>query len=311
MMNNNSASYRALNISVGKILIAAAWVDGEINQYELECIKSVILRLPDISFEDWRKLKIYLAYPLNKHEQENVIKNFSEKVFSKGHSKHAWSCLLKVLNADGNINIAEKEFANVLDSEMAVSSKDLLRKLKYFLFKSTIESQPGWQKKLEGREKFIHEFFDNPVYFVFRKALLTETITVVQTKPELQNICLYASIISWFAKLDGKVSEYEKEFIIKTLVQKCNLEKDVATCIADVSSSTDLSELELSNLCSSFAEESSSDQRKELFKSVTRMVVIDNILTVEELECLRTVALYLKIPKNIWMSSIRSISLST
>ena len=52
-MKNNSASYRALNVAVGKVLIAAAWVDGQINQYELECIKSVILRLPEITFEDW------------------------------------------------------------------------------------------------------------------------------------------------------------------------------------------------------------------------------------------------------------------
>lgn len=310
-MKKNPASYRALNVAVGKVLIAAAWVDGQINQYELECIKSVILRLPDITFEDWRKLKIYLAYPLSKPEQENVIRNFSDKVFSKGHSKHAWSCLLKVLNADGTINIAEKKFANALDSEMSVSSRGALRKLKYFLFKSTIESQPGWQKKLEGREKFIHEFFDNPVYFVFRKALLAESISVVQSKPELQNICLYASIISWFAKLDGKVSACEKEFIVKTLIQNCNLKKDVANCIANVSTSTDLSELELANLCTSFAEESFSEQRKELFRSVSRMVVIDNILTIDELESLRTVALYLKIPKNIWVSSLKSINIST
>lgn len=310
-MKNSTSSYRALNVSVGKVLIAAAWVDGEINQHEINCIKNIILRLPDISFEDWRKLKIYLAYPPNPPEQQSIIKNFSEKVFLKGHSKHAWSCLLDVLNADGNINVEEEDFAKELDSEMTESSSGILRKLKYYLLKSTIESQPGWQKKLEGRERFIHEFFDNPVYFVFRKALLTENISVVQSKPELQKICLFASILSWFAKLDGRLSACENDYIINALTEKCSLNIEVAKCMASVSNSVDLSELQLSNLCSSYAADSNREERDNLFKSIQKLVVMDNILTHEELECFRTLALYLEIPKDTWISCMKSIYLET
>ena len=310
-MTTSTDSYRALNVSVGKILIAAAWVDGEINQHELDCLKNTIIRLPNISFEDWRKLKIYLAYPLSPQEQQNVIQNFAEKVFSKGHSKHAWACLLQVLKSDGNINIEEKEFAKVLDEKIADFSTGILRKLKYFLFKSTIESQPGWQKKLEGREKFIHEFFDNPVYFVFRKALLSEDIEVVHSKPELQKVCLFASILYWFAKLDGKVSQCEKEFITKVLVKKCDLNQAVANCVTGVSNSIDISELELSNLCSSYAEDTDLEQRESLFKSISRLVAMDKVLTIKELESLRTLALYLNIPKKTWISCMQIIYVET
>ena len=99
-----SQGYRALNISLGKLLIAAAWVDGDLNDDELQCLKYLILRLPNVSFEDWRKLKIYLAYPISKFEQEAIVEDFTAKVFSKGHSKIAWDCLIQLLRSDGKIS---------------------------------------------------------------------------------------------------------------------------------------------------------------------------------------------------------------
>ena len=64
MTPSNNTGYKALNIALGKTLIAAAWVDGELNDKELECLKSLILQMPKITFDDWRKLKIYMAYPI-------------------------------------------------------------------------------------------------------------------------------------------------------------------------------------------------------------------------------------------------------
>jgi len=58
--------FPAFNVALGKILVSAAWVDGELNQREMNCLKNLILQFPGITFEDWRKLKIYLAYPIGK-----------------------------------------------------------------------------------------------------------------------------------------------------------------------------------------------------------------------------------------------------
>ena len=51
-----------------------------------------------------------------------------------------------------------------------------------------------------GREKFIREFFDNPIYFLFRKAVLKEQLELPHSKPELQKICLYAAVLSGLPK---------------------------------------------------------------------------------------------------------------
>ena len=78
-------AFPAFNIALGKTLAAAAWVDGELNERELACLKNIILQLPGITFEDWRKLKIYLAYPLSKQEQQTIAELFSKQVYLTEH----------------------------------------------------------------------------------------------------------------------------------------------------------------------------------------------------------------------------------
>ena len=78
--------YPAFNVSLGKTLAAAAWVDGDLNEHEMDCLKAIVLQLPYITFEDWRKLKIYLAYPISPPEQKSIIndkKNRIEKIDSQ------------------------------------------------------------------------------------------------------------------------------------------------------------------------------------------------------------------------------------
>ena len=110
MKNENYTGLRefpAFNIALGKTLIAAAWVDGELNKHELQCLKNLILQFPGITFEDWRKLKIYLAYPICKTEQHAIAEQFTKFVYLSEHRKTAWNSLISVFKADGKINIEE------------------------------------------------------------------------------------------------------------------------------------------------------------------------------------------------------------
>ena len=99
---NNS---NPLNLGLGKILAAAAWMDGNLKDNELERLTALVLQMPNISFEDWRKLKIYLAYPINASEQNAIVDDFIDKVYNKDHQSIAWKSLIHILQADGVISI--------------------------------------------------------------------------------------------------------------------------------------------------------------------------------------------------------------
>ena len=87
----------AFNVNLGKTLIAAAWVDGKLDNKENECLKSLLLRMPKISFEDWRKLKIFMAYPVSPREQLAIVEEFAEQVYETKDRKLAMKAMIKVM----------------------------------------------------------------------------------------------------------------------------------------------------------------------------------------------------------------------
>jgi len=304
-------TYPALNLSTGKMLIAAAWVDGELKEEELTCLKSIILRMPGITFEDWRKLKIYLAFPLSATEQQTVVLELTEKVFVEEHKKMAFRHLFEVLQSDGNLNVMEQGFVDDLSEALEQNACSFLQKLKYYLLKNQIESQDAWKKSKLGREKLLHDFFSNPAYFLFRKALIQQDLYVPHSKPQLQKICLFASILSWLASEDGKITFDEENFILETLTNSCDIEPKIADCIFSVAKAVDISEIELKELCTTLVDQTESFEREKLFNMLAKLVLLDRTLSVQECECLRSVAVFLHIRKSVWEKMMSHVHLIT
>ena len=306
-------AFPAFNIALGKTLAAAAWVDGELNDRELACLKSIILRLPGITFEDWRKLKIYLAYPLSRQEQEAITELFSKQVYVSDHRTIALEAMIEVIRADGQVNIEERKFVAEIDSALAENTVSFLRKLKFFLFRDDIKSQNPWPKVEEGpsRDRMLHEFFDNPIYFLFRKALLKKEFSVPQSKPEMQKVCLYSAILCWLANADSKITLPEMKVIRNILVETCGLSIEIARCIQEVSFAIDVNELQLRDLTASLRDVTQPMERNELFKAMSKLVIIDGEISDEELESLRTIAVYLEISQSVWVTTFEKIVIKT
>jgi len=297
------ANYRAFNVCLGKLLIAAAWSDGEVNQAELNCLKSLILQMPNITFEDWRKLKIYLAYPITATEQDSIVSDFVSKVYNGMHKKEALRAIIEIIEADGQVTIEEEKFTTQIETAISKGGPSLLRTIKFFLFKSSILAERGWTKT--GRDRMIHEFFDNPIYFVFRKAILIEQLEIHYSKPYLQKVCLFAGILCWLAQMDDAICLVEEDKILDILTKRCELETKLAQCILKVTARVNISEMQLSELVGTLKDSSSKEECEGFFRDVMSMALIDGKLSVTELECVRTVALYLEIDSAVWYKILR------
>ena len=304
LRDKNKTSYPAFNVALGKTLIASAWVDGNLNKKELAVLKSIILQLPYISFEDWRKLKIYLAYPISTSEQDNIIKEFTDKVYHKGHMMLAWNAIREILKADGQVTDDEKKFIKELEDTLQHNSSNFLKKFRYFFLADNIKSQSAWPKPKTGRDKFIHEFFENPTYFLFRKAILKENVEVVGTKHEWQKICLISAILCYVANEDGKIDLTEKKYIHNLLVSELNLGSRIAHLVIRVALQIEISELKLHETCKSLRDSCSKDEARKVFKLVAKLSLVDGKLSAEEIETLRIIALFLDIESKIWIEIV-------
>ena len=304
MKKRKKIDYPAFNVALGKTLAAAAWSDGDLNRKEMNCLQSIILQLPYITFEDWRRLKIYLAYPITEPEQDAIVEDFIDKVYHKGHSSVAWQAIVEILRADGEVNKDEIKFAKEMEQALEKNDASFLRKLKFFFLSNSIKNQNAWNTKKEGRDRFIHEFFENPIYFLFRKAILEENIEIFLNKPELQKICLLAAILCYVANEDGKIDLCEIECIHGLLVSEIGISPELAHLIIRIATKIDINEFKLRELCSSLSDSAKEEETLTYFSFISRLVVFDHEITVKELEILRTVALYLNISKSIWNTTL-------
>jgi len=134
---------------------------------------------------------------------------------------------------------------------------------------------------------------------------------VPHSKPELQKVCLLAAILCWFAKSDEKLSLSEEAYILKILIEHCEIKRNLSECIFKVGKSIDVTDLQLSELTTSYSDSTPQHERDEFFVIIAKMIMIDNSLSPQELECLRTVALYLEISETLWRKVLGDIHLKT
>lgn len=111
--------------------------------------------MPNISFEDWKGLKIYLTYPLTS-EQNATVDDFIDKVYNKEHQTLAWRAFLQILQEGGVVSIEEKVFAHELQSSLKESTGKFLRKLKYFFLHTQTKSKVNAKKKQESQTLRIY-----------------------------------------------------------------------------------------------------------------------------------------------------------
>ena len=59
---------RKLVLALAKVLIAAAWADGDLAHDEVNSMKDLLFFLPQISARQWSSLAIYIETPIGEEE---------------------------------------------------------------------------------------------------------------------------------------------------------------------------------------------------------------------------------------------------
>ncbi len=60
-------------LTLGKVLIAAAWADGEVTTAEINCLKDLLFQLPGLTGREWAMLEMYIEAPVGAAERERLL----------------------------------------------------------------------------------------------------------------------------------------------------------------------------------------------------------------------------------------------
>ena len=94
-------------MDLAKLLIAAAWVDGELSNEEINALKDLLFSLPDISGEEWKHLEIYMDSPVTSKERDDILSRVSTGITSNKDKDLVVDTLTRLFEADGNVSDEE------------------------------------------------------------------------------------------------------------------------------------------------------------------------------------------------------------
>ena len=61
-------------LDLGKLMIGIAWIDGRLEQNEINALKELLFLLPDISGEDWMQLELYMTHAVSDTERQRFTR---------------------------------------------------------------------------------------------------------------------------------------------------------------------------------------------------------------------------------------------
>lgn len=93
--------------AVAKLIVAISWADGEIQDEELECLRSLLKELPDVPPEHINALESLLARPIEPTEREIIMDEFTRLIRSREERNFALYWLDRILEAKGTRDPAE------------------------------------------------------------------------------------------------------------------------------------------------------------------------------------------------------------
>ena len=112
-----------LVLTLAKVLIAAAWVDGELTREEVNSMKDLLYALPELTGLQWARLDMYIETPVGDAERERLVEELRQEIQTPDDRELALKALKEMMVADGQIT--EDERLALSEMEAAIESVDL------------------------------------------------------------------------------------------------------------------------------------------------------------------------------------------
>ena len=118
-----------LIMTLAKVLIAAAWADGELTHEEVNSMKDLLWRLPQLSARDWASLQIYIDSPVGGAERARLVSELQQAIRTSRDRDLVLATVEDLMHADGEVSEAEEQVAGeIREPELyAISSQHSMR----------------------------------------------------------------------------------------------------------------------------------------------------------------------------------------
>lgn len=279
-----------LILTLGKVIIAAAWVDGAISEEEVNSLKDLLWRLPAVNAQEWNQLDIYLDSPVDAAERDRLVAELRAQTTSPEARDFARRTLDDMIAADGVVSERERAVVAEIKNSLETADAGMWGSFSRMLVGRRTEVTAT----APNREVYLNDFVRNHVYYKMRQRLSAENINWEISDAELRRLGLAGGLLALIGRVSAGVDDNERAAMVSALQSAWSLPKESAEFVVEVALA-DGDKLDLYRLTREFAEVTTAEERLTFLNALFVVAAADEKASFDEIEEIRLIATGLKL----------------
>ena len=285
---------RRLVETLGKVIVAAGWADKELTSEEIENLKDLLFKfqrsVPDPREE--AMFQMYIKSPVDAAEQERLVEELRESVWSETDKTSVHSALKRMVEADGNVTDDEQAVLDHIHASIESVDTGIFGDVGRLL-RGAMQRRSRAVRSAPNREKYFEDFFKNKVYYeVLRRLDLNEVEIAIPDK-ELRKLSLVGGMMAHVAHVDHVIIENEIEKITSILQANWGLSREAAVFVTECAMADVSRDFDYLRMTREFTELTTAAERNNLLDLLFAVAIADGHVSNAELLEITFIADYL------------------
>jgi uncharacterized tellurite resistance protein B-like protein len=280
-----------LILALAKVLIAAAWADGELTHEEVNSMKDLLWRLPQLTARQWASLQIYLEAPVDEAERMRLVEELQYALRRPEDRQLALRTLDQMVHADGQVTEEEERVAAEIREAIEGVDVGLLSRL----VKGMTQRRSEAAAAAPNREEHLEDFIQNKVYYGVRRRLALGEADLDLDERALRTLSLAGGMMAQVTRVDPDATDEQVAAMVDALQQHWHLTPEQAAFVVGVAISESATVLDPYRLARRFALACGREERTAFLEVLFAIAAADGKLSHEETEEIREISRWLKV----------------
>jgi uncharacterized tellurite resistance protein B-like protein len=281
-------------MTLGKVIVAAAWADGEVAHDEVNSLKDLLFHLPNLNARQWAELEIYLESPVDAAERTRLVEELHGEIRSVEDKQLAISALRDLVEADGVITQEETQVLNEITTAIESADTSMIGSFSR-LMRGPVQRRSEVAANAPNREANFEDFVKNKVYYnVRRRMQMDEGEDLRLSDNEIRRLSMAGGLMARIARLDNTVADEEFKAMTGALERDWGLNHEQATFVTEVAISSEISSMDYFRLARDFFDVNTAEERLRFLDALFNVAVADGEVSMDEIEEIRLISKSLK-----------------
>jgi uncharacterized tellurite resistance protein B-like protein len=280
-------------MALGKVMIAAAWADGNVSREEINSLKDLLFQLPDMTASDWAELEIYVEAPVGEAERARLVEDLRANLSNPADKAQALAAMDAVVAADGQVTDEERAVVDEIKDNIDNADVGLFGQLGGLL-RGPVRRRSDALANAPNRELEVDDFMRNKIFFKVRRRLELDDMEMNIPEAELRKLSLAGGLMARVAYVDHEVKDEECDAMVAAMQTNWDISQVEAALVVEVAVSEISRTLDYYRLSREFFESTSFEERLRFLDVLFAVADGDGRVSYDETEEIRTIAMGLK-----------------